>query len=115
MNWEDIEKSPETQKLLSHWQKLGQFRRNHPSVGAGIHQMISEAPYLFSRTYSGPDFSDLVVVGLDLEMGPKALKIGDAFENGTQLRDAYSGLESTVSNGMIELDTPFSIVLLEKI
>lgn len=115
MNWEDIENSPETQKLLSHWQKLGQFRRNHPSVGAGIHQMISETPYLFSRTYSAPDFSDLVVVGLDLDTGPKELKIGDAFENGTKLRDAYSGSESTVSNGMILLDTPFSIVLLEKI
>jgi energy-coupling factor transporter ATP-binding protein EcfA2 len=51
MNWEDIKNNPETQKLLEHWQKLGQFRRNHPAVGAGFHKMISNSPYWFSRTH----------------------------------------------------------------
>ena len=26
----------ETQEILTHWQKLGKFRANHPSVGAGV-------------------------------------------------------------------------------
>jgi alpha-amylase len=49
MNWEDIESNPETQKALLHWQKLGQFRKNHPSIGAGIHQEITAQPYTFSK------------------------------------------------------------------
>lgn len=115
MNWEDIENNPETQELLKHWQKLGQFRRDHLSVGAGSHTMISDAPYLFSRKYSNSNVSDQVLIGLDLEAGPKELTIGDAFEDGTELRDAYSNTQTTVIDGKIQLDTPFSIVLLEKI
>ncbi|MCU8158113.1 alpha-amylase [Vibrio vulnificus] len=43
--------SAEQQTLLSHWQKLGQFRRAHPAVGAGVHQEIEQTgAYVFSRT-----------------------------------------------------------------
>ena len=115
MNWEDIENETKTQELLKHWQKLGQFRRDHLSVGAGSHQMISDAPYLFSRKYSNSNVSDQVLIGLDLEAGPKELTIGDVFEDGTELRDAYSDAQTTVIDGKIQLDTPFDIVLLEKI
>ncbi|MFC2127974.1 alpha-amylase family glycosyl hydrolase, partial [Bacteroidota bacterium] len=38
MNWEQIEKDSLTQSKLSHWKKLGSFRKRHPSIGAGIHQ-----------------------------------------------------------------------------
>ena len=115
MNWEDIQNDPETQKLLEHWQKLGRFRRDHLSVGAGSHQMISETPYVFSRNYSKPNYSDQVVIGLDLEPGEKELTVGEAFEDGTELRDAYSGAKVIPQGGKVRLDTPFSIVLLEKI
>ncbi|HDZ3715412.1 TPA: alpha-amylase [Vibrio vulnificus] len=43
--------SAEQQTLLSHWQKLGQFRRAHPAIGAGMHQEIEQTgAYVFSRT-----------------------------------------------------------------
>ncbi|EJT0553918.1 alpha-amylase [Vibrio vulnificus] len=43
--------SAEQQTLLNHWQKLGQFRRAHPAVGAGVHQEIEQTgAYVFSRT-----------------------------------------------------------------
>ncbi|HTO35227.1 MAG TPA: alpha-amylase family glycosyl hydrolase, partial [Flavobacterium sp.] len=32
MNWEDID-NEKTKEILTHWQKLGQFRKNHPAVG----------------------------------------------------------------------------------
>jgi alpha-amylase len=113
MNWEDIQSNPETQKALLHWQKLGQFRKNHPSVGAGIHKQISAQPYTFSRTFSKENYTDKVVIGLDLPIGEKELSVANVFADGTKLKDAYSGKETTVSNGKTTIDTDFDIVLLE--
>ena len=114
MNWEDIRSNPETQSALLHWQKLGQFRKNHPSIGAGIHREIAAQPYTFSRTFSKGTSTDQVVIGLDLPIGKKELSVGAVFANGTKLKDAYSGKETTVSNGKISIDTAFDIVLLEQ-
>ena len=113
MNWDDIENREKTKEILTHWQKLGKFRSNHISVGAGTHKMISKNPYIFQRTYSKGDFKDAVVVGLDLAEGEKQINVGDVFMEGTVLVDAYSTSEVTVKNGMVNLNTPFSIVLLE--
>lgn len=110
MNWEDIKNNPETQKLLEHWQKLGQFRRNHPAVGAGFHKMISNSPYWFSRTYK----TDKVVIGLDLPTGTKEVNVSGIFENGTKVKDAYSGATMPVIDGKVSLTTNYQIVLLEK-
>jgi alpha-amylase len=76
--------------------------------------MISEQPYVFQRTYSKGDFKDAVVVGLDLNKGEKQISVGDVFVEGTVLVDAYSNTEVVVKNGMVNFNTPFSIVLLEK-
>lgn len=113
MNWDEINSDSATQAVLTHWQKLGIFRRNHPAIGAGIHQKISEAPYVFSRTYEQNDFKDTVVIGLELEKGIKSIPVGQQFEEGTSLHDAYSNINAKVENGKVLLDTPYSIVLLE--
>ncbi len=53
------ELSAEKQALLQHWQKLGQFRRAHPAIGAGQHQVIpQDGAYVFSRSLG----NDKVVV-----------------------------------------------------
>tara|TARA_R110000868_G_scaffold138463_2_gene352630 strand:- start:6443 stop:8104 length:1662 start_codon:yes stop_codon:yes gene_type:complete len=114
MNWQDIKSNPETQKALLHWQKLGQFRKNHPSIGAGVHNEITVKPYVFSRTYSKGNYTDQVVIGLDLPIGKKELSVGTVFTNGTKLKDAYSGKETTVTNGKVTIDSSFDIILLEK-
>ena len=111
MNWSDVKYNSGTQKLLQHYQKLGKFRANHPSVGAGVHQMISSSPYWFSRKY----VTDQVVVGLDLKEGLKEVNVSGIFENGTKIRDAYSGKTSVVNDGKASVDSEFSIVLFEKI
>ena len=110
MNWEDVKNNPETQKLLEYWQKLGQFRRNHPAVGAGYHQMISNSPYWFSRIYK----TDKVVIGLDLPKGTKEVNVTGIFDNGTRIKDAYSGATMPVIEGKISLTNDNNIVLLEK-
>lgn len=114
MNWEDVENDEKTKKILRHWQKLGKFRVNHPSVGAGIHQMIAKAPYSFSRTFESDNYNDIVVVGLDLDLGKKVVKVGTAFQNGIVVNDAYSGTEASVLDGKVTLTTPYNLVLLEK-
>ncbi len=115
MNWNDIKTDPETQKTLLHWQKLGQFRKNHPSVGAGIHKQISTgSDYIFTRVFTKGKFNDVVVVGLDLQIGKKEINVDNLFANGTKLKDAYSGKSAVVTNGKVLIDSDFSIVLLEK-
>ncbi len=113
MNWDEINTNTETQKILSHWQKLGQFRKNHPAIGAGVHRQISATPYVFSRGYSNGKYIDKVVIGLDLAKGKKELKVSSVFKEGTTLYDAYSGQQTTVVNGKATIDSPFDIVLLE--
>ena len=115
MNWKDIDTNPDVQKTLQHWQKLGQFRKNHPAIGAGIHKQIStDSSYVFGRIFTKEKFNDTVVVGLDLPIGKKEINVDNLFANGTKLKDAYSGKTGIVANGKVAIDSNFGIVLLEK-
>lgn len=99
------------QQLLEHWQKLGQFRRAHLAVGAGVHQQISAAPYVFKRSY----MQDAVVVALDLPIEKNHLvPVADVFKDGEQVKDFYSGAVVTVKAGRVEIPGNFSLVLLGK-
>lgn len=112
MNWNDINNSTETKKILEHWQKLGQFRANHPAVGAGKHNLISEENGLtFSRIYK----NDKVIIGIELYENIINIDVSSIFKDGDVLKDAYSNQEITVTNGTVNYNSEFSIVLLEKI
>jgi alpha-amylase len=117
MNWEELESNfsrngfPVAQ-VLDHARKLGQFRRDHPAVGAGNHQMLSESPYVFSRSLVSGDYSDRVVVGLDLEPGKKIMEVGALFEEGTQIFDYYSGSFARVKKGAVTFSSDQTIALL---
>lgn len=113
MNWEDIDSLPSTQKTLTHWQKLGKFRHDHPAVGAGKHLRLAQKPYVFSRTFIKDDYKDKIVIGLDLPLGQKSLWVKGFFGDGTKLFDAYSQTEVEVKNGKVILDNNFDIALLE--
>lgn len=114
MNWEQITKDNNTKSILHHWQKLGVFRKNHPAVGAGVHQQIKDKNYVFSRQWTQGKFTDNVVVGLDLPLGRKTISVGKIFANGTKVRDAYTGKTALVNNGKITLNTPATLLLIEK-
>jgi len=113
MNWDAIKNNPSTQKTLAHWQKLGQFRKNHPAIGAGVHQQISTTPYVFSRTFTQGKYKDQVVVGLNLAKGKKTIATGTIFKNGTKVHDAYSGKTAVITNRTATIDSEFDLVLLE--
>jgi alpha-amylase len=117
MNWDQIEENTKisgtnVRDVLAHYRKLGTFRKQHPSVGAGVHKMISSNPYVFSRTYTRDDYTDRVVIGLDLPSGEKEVPLGEVFSDGTELIDAYSDQVSTVSDGKVVITSDGGIVLL---
>jgi alpha-amylase len=114
MNWDEISSNETTKAVLTHWQKLGQFRANHPAVGAGIHQMITQSPYTFYRSFTKGDFNDLVVIGLDLPKGSKTIDVSHFFKNDEMLHDAYSHQDVKVVNGKVSVTSEFDMVLLER-
>ncbi|VXC26679.1 Alpha-amlyase [Flavobacterium sp. 9AF] len=114
MNWDDIKKNSKTKKILLHFQKLGQFRKKHPAIGAGKHNQITASPYVFSRTLSKNNFKDNIVIGLDLNTGKKEIVVGTSFKDGDTVLDTYSNTKSVIKNGKVSFDTPFTILLIEK-
>lgn len=115
MNWEEINSGESTKKVLSHWQKLGQFRAAHLSVGAGDHKLITAAPYYFSRIYKDENLTDAVVIGLDVPAGRKVVPVSSVFKDGEKIQDAYSGISAEVKDGKVVIDSENTIVLLERI
>jgi len=111
MNWDAIDADAETQKIMQHWQKLGQFRANHMAVGAGKHQVISEENGLvFSRVRK----DDKVVIGLNLPKGNKEIKVSSIFKNGEKINDFYSNQTIEVKDGKVSFTSKDTVVLLEK-
>jgi len=110
MNWDGMNAK---QEILNHWYKLGQFRRNHPAVGAGKHQMISKEPYTFSRTYSKGEIQDTIVIALDLPDGENKIDVSSVFNNGDNVLDYYSGEKMIVENGKVKSNSSHKVVLLE--
>ncbi|MAD97197.1 MAG: alpha-amlyase [Flavobacteriaceae bacterium] len=110
MNWEETGNEM-NKAVLTHWQKLGQFRAKHPSVGAGKHKAITtEGGYSFSRELA----EDKVVVGLNYVKGAKEINVAGIFEDGSMVRDAYANVEAEVKDGKVVVNSEFDIVLLEK-
>jgi alpha-amylase len=119
MNWDELASNAARDgyriaDVRAHWAKLGQFRRAHVSIGAGTHARLADAPYTFSRTYTGNGLADKVVVALDVPVGkPVAIQVGGVFANGSKVRDAYAGATYTVANGAVRTGGKFNTVLLE--
>jgi alpha-amylase len=61
MNWATSDAG-----ILSHWQKLGTFRKRHAAIGAGAHKKLSSpaGTYAFARTLQQGSATDTVVVVL---------------------------------------------------
>ena len=119
MNWDELSANSargghHVSEVLAHWGKIGTFRRQHPSVGMGVHTMLSQQPYVFQRVLEKDGVRDATVAGLDLPAGAKTILVGKVFANGDVLRDYYSGQRVRVKEGKVTIDSPFSIVLLGK-
>ncbi|TRY33188.1 alpha-amylase family glycosyl hydrolase [Aliiglaciecola sp. M165] len=108
MDWASLE-STETQQILSHWQKLGQFRQQHQALGSGRHQMLLAQPYTFARVL---DDQRKVVVALEADPGKKTIRLSEVWPDGTKLLDHYSNQQTTVQNGQVSITSEYGTVLL---
>ena len=111
MNWDEIENNADKKALLHHFQKLGQFRRNHPAVGAGKHTDLQNDPYIFHRKYE----NDEVIIALSYFRPQKMITVSNLWKDGTKVRDFYTGTTAVVKDGYVVMDTNSDIVLLEKV
>lgn len=110
MNWDNYDAG-----TLEHWQKVGQFRNKHLSVGAGQHQKLDGDVYTFSRTYNlEEEDEDKVVVALPGSAGTYNVNVGDIFEEGETITDYYSGKTYVVSGGSVSATCDNNgVILLE--
>lgn len=101
MNWT----SPET-AVLTHWQKLGQFRNRHVALARGAHRKLGEHPYAFSRVW-GTDR----IVAVPRADGPITVPVKGVFSDGEMVRDAYSGATVKVEGGVVGLVAQGTVLL----
>lgn len=117
MNWEDLETNADRGEykigdLRDHWARLGQFRKNHPAIGAGIHEKISDEPYAFKRSLSWEGGEDVVVVVMDENI--TTTDVSGIFEDGTSLINEYTGEQATVSNGAVSFEKSSKLLLISR-
>ncbi|MBK6263767.1 alpha-amylase [Marivirga sp. S37H4] len=116
MNWGDLEQDVQrdgysVKEIHQHWQKLGQFRNNHPAIGAGRHQKINDKPYTFTRNYSKDGFTDKVIVVIDGKPGP--ISVMNVFADGDEVRNFYTGEIATVKDQTLTYEKAGKLMLLE--
>jgi len=117
MNWEDLEKNTQkedytTSDVFQHWSKLSHFRKEHPAVGAGIHQKISDSPYTFTRLLKKESISDQVMVVF--YPTSSIIDVNGFFSEGIEIKDYYSGNKAVVTENQLEYESLEDIVLLGK-
>jgi len=96
--------------VLSHWQKLGQFRNNHLAVGAGSQTRLAANTFARHHEKSG----DRVIIKLT-DKGNDAVFVGNVFRDGSQVRNAYTGEVQVVSHSKARFRVENSVILLEQV
>ena len=105
MNWDSIDND-----VLAHWQKVGQFRRNHIAVGAGQHITISGYDstngYTFARTYSSGDIEDKIVATLFASPNKDiTIDVSSVWSDGIEITNFYDGTTCKVSGGKVTFNS----------
>lgn len=112
MDWSSYDK-----ELLNHWQKLGQYRMNHPAVGAGKHTTLEHygAGTIFTRHYNKNDYEDKILVAAGLPDDLIIIKVASVFPDAEQVHNAYTGKTLEVIDGKVTAQVVHGVVLLEQV
>ncbi|MDE6006792.1 MAG: chitobiase/beta-hexosaminidase C-terminal domain-containing protein [Muribaculaceae bacterium] len=107
-NWNAVDND-----VNKHWQKVGQFRRRNPAVGAGTQSVINGC---YVRKFSENGYSNAVAIKLDTQSGQSyTISTGDAFPDGTRVMDGYNTESTaTVSGGKVTITASGPVILIEE-
>ena len=114
MNWNSMDNA-----MLSHWQKVGKFRRNHVAVGAGDHQQITayntSTGYTFERSYDDGMTSDGVICTIGAPANQQiAVDVSSIWNDGKTVTNAYDGKTAVVQNGKATFNSgAYGTILIE--
>ncbi len=101
MNWGSIDDD-----ILSHWQKVGQFRNNHLAVGAGAHSVISNynssTGYTFSRTYKDDKIVATLFAPVNMDI---TVDVSGVFADGTDVENFYDNTTGIVTDGKVTFNS----------
>ena len=114
MNWGDQRGDPAA-AVLRHWQRLGQFRHDHPAVGAGVHRRLQEITVHLQPDAAGGSVSR----SCDRRPRPgraarRSIPVFGLFPDGTELLDSYSGTQRPASRTEAStFTTPYGLLAPE--
>ena len=93
--------------VLEHWQKVGVFRNNHISVGAGSNtSLTSTSGYAFARDYDKNGITDKVIGCIYANANTDVtINVGDTWSDGQYLVNAYDQSSAVVSNGKVTFNS----------
>ena len=102
MNWDSMDTN-----VLEHWQKVGVFRNNHISVGAGSNtSLTSTSGYAFARDYDKNGITDKVIGCIYANANTDVtINVGDTWSDGQYLVNAYDQSSAVVSNGKVTFNS----------
>ena len=102
MNWDSMDTN-----VLEHWQKVGTFRNNHISVGAGSNtSLTSTSGYAFARDYDKNGITDKVIGCIYANANTDVtISVGDTWSDGQYLVNAYDQSSAVVSNGKVTFNS----------
>lgn len=102
MNWNDMDKT-----LLAQWQKVGQFRNKHVSIGAGANVKLSATSGVaFGRTYDKNGVTDqaAAVIGCN-KNSSVTVDVSTLWEDGSYIINTYDNSSSVVTDGKVTFNS----------
>jgi len=87
--------------INQHWNKVGQFRRNNIAVGAGQQSALTASSgQAVARTWTNGSTSSKVAIVVGAT-GSTNVQVGTLWADGTQVRNAYTGVVASVTGGSV--------------
>ena len=102
MNWDNLD-----QTVLAHWQKVGQFRNKHISIGAGSNiKLTATNGVAFGRTYNKNGVSDkaAAVIGCGKNTSI-TVDVSSLWNDGDYVINAYDNSSSVVTGGKVTFNS----------
>lgn len=102
MNWNNMDKT-----LLAQWQKVGQFRNKHVSIGAGANVKLSATSGVaFARTYDKNGVTDqaAAVIGCN-KNSSVTVDVSTLWEDGSYVINTYDNSSSVVTDGKVTFNS----------